>query len=83
MRVPLRRPVPVLAFGRMSGESTSEARELLVIEEADAWFEYLEAVRAHAASGRYDEVEPWAWARLAQRLRAIEAGRLELRPAAA
>jgi hypothetical protein len=67
----------------MSGENTSEAHELLVIEEADAWFEYLEAVRAHTASGDYDEVEPWAWARLAQRLRAVEAGRLELRPAAA
>ena len=43
------------------------AEELLQIEEADAWFEYLEATRAQSKS-RYAEVEPWAWARLSQRL---------------
>ena len=59
-----------------------EAEELLLIEEADAWFEYLEATRAQTAA-RYREVEPWAWARLAQRLRAIKARRAKLRPAAA
>jgi len=59
-----------------------EAMELLLIEEADAWFEYLEATRAQSAS-RYVEIEPWAWARLAQRLRAIKARRARLRPAAA
>jgi len=32
---------------------------------------------------RYKEVEPWAWARLSQRLRAIKARRAKLRPAAA
>ena len=48
-----------------------EAHELLLIEEADAWFEYLEATRAQSAL-RYKEVEPWAWARLTQRLRAIK-----------
>ena len=47
-----------------------EAYELLLIEEADAWFEYLEATRGQSAD-RYKEVEPWAWARLSQRLRAI------------
>ncbi len=36
-----------------------EAHELLLIEEADAWFEYLEATRAQSAL-RYKEVEPWA-----------------------
>ena len=46
-----------------------EAMELLLIEEADAWFEYLEATRGQTAA-RYREVEPWAWARLTQRLRA-------------
>jgi hypothetical protein len=58
-----------------------EAMELLLIEEADAWFEYLEATRAQSAV-RYVEVEPWAWARLSQRLRAIRARRGTLRPAA-
>ena len=61
---------------------TLEAQELLLIEEADAWFEYLEATRGQTVV-RYREVEPWAWARLAQRLRAIRARRTKLRPAAA
>jgi hypothetical protein len=59
-----------------------EAEELLQIEEADAWFEYLEATRNQSAV-RYREVEPWAWARLNQRLRAVRAKRAKLRPAAA
>jgi len=58
-----------------------EAHELLLIEEADAWFEYLEATRGQTL--RYKEVEPWAWARLSQRLRAIKTRRAKLRPAAA
>jgi hypothetical protein len=61
---------------------TREAYELLLIEEADAWFEYLEATRGQTAL-RYKEVEPWAWARLSQRLRAIRTRRTKLRPAAA
>ena len=59
-----------------------DAHELLLIEEADAWFEYLAATRAQTAA-RYGEVEPWAWARLSQRLRAIRTKRAKLRPAAA
>jgi hypothetical protein len=59
-----------------------EADELLLIEEADAWFEYLEATRAQSDL-RYKEVEPWAWARLSQRLRAVKTKRQKLRPAAA
>ena len=59
-----------------------EAHELLLIEEADAWFEYLEATR-NQTTVRYGEVEPWAWARLNQRLRAIRTKRSKLRPAAA
>jgi hypothetical protein len=59
-----------------------EAEELLLIEEADAWFEYLEATRAQSET-RYRDVEPWAWARLSQRLRAIRVRRAKLRPAAA
>ena len=53
---------------------TELAEELLQIEEADAWFEYLEATRAQSET-RYAEVEPWAWARLNQRLRAVRARR--------
>jgi hypothetical protein len=60
-----------------------ETQEALLIEEADAWFEYLEATQAEAGTGRYDEVEPWAWARLNQRLRAVDRKRADLRPAAA
>jgi hypothetical protein len=67
----------------MALENSREALEVLAIEEADAWFEYLEATRWHSESGRYDEVEPWAWARLNQRLRAVATRRDELRPAAA
>lgn len=59
-----------------------EAVELLMIEEADAWFEYLEATRGQSEV-RYGEVEPWAWARLCQRLRAITTRRAKLKPAAA
>lgn len=59
-----------------------DAYELLLIEEADAWFEYLEATRAQTAV-RYKEVEPWAWARLSQRLRAIRTKQSKLKPAAA
>jgi hypothetical protein len=59
-----------------------EAFELLLIEEADAWFEYLEATRGQSEL-RYKEVEPWAWARLSQRLRAVRARRAKLRPATA
>ena len=59
-----------------------EAEELLLIEEADAWFEYLESIRGQSET-RYGEVEPWAWARLNQRLRAVRARRARLRPAAA
>jgi hypothetical protein len=63
--------------------STEDVQEALLIEEADAWFEYLEATQAEVGTGRYDEVEPWAWIRLKQRLRAVERKRSGLRPAAA
>ena len=62
--------------------TTRDPHELLLIEEADAWFEYLAATRGQTPV-RYLEVEPWAWARLSQRLRAIRARRAKLRPAAA
>ena len=61
---------------------THDAEKLLLIEEADAWFEYLEATRSQTEA-RYQEIEPWAWSRLRQRLRTIRARRARLRPAAA
>jgi hypothetical protein len=67
----------------MLSESTREAHEALAIEEADAWFEYLESVRSHSHTGSYEEVESWAWARLSQRLRIVAVERDSLRPAAA
>ena len=64
----------------MSVIGNREAHELLQIEEADSWFEYLESTHGHSET-RYREVEPWAWARLQQRLRAIRARRTRLDPA--
>ncbi len=55
------------------------ALELLYVEVCDAWFEYLESTRYQGAH-RYDEVEPWAWKRLQQRLATIEARRDALAP---
>ena len=62
--------------------NTELAEELLQLEEADAWFEYLESTRGQSET-RYSELEPWAWARLSQRLRGVHARRARLRPAAA
>ncbi|MEO8290577.1 MAG: hypothetical protein ABI649_06230 [Gaiellaceae bacterium] len=67
----------------MSAEQTLPDHEALAIEEADAWFEYLEVTRAELRSGRYHEIEPWAWARLSQRLRAVKRKQTQLRTAAA
>jgi hypothetical protein len=58
-----------------------EAYELLLFEEADAWFEYLDSTRGQTAVP-YDEIEPWAWARLTQRVRAVRARRARLDRAA-
>ena len=66
----------------MTIEDSRDARAALAIEEADAWFEYLEATR-HAARNRYDEIETWAWARLEQRLVRVERSRSDLRGIAA
>jgi len=57
--------------------SDSELHELLLIEEADAWFEYADATKTEAGS-RYAEIEPWAWARLQQRLRLVRTRRARL-----
>ncbi len=66
----------------MRTEHELEAYELLLIEEADAWFEYLEATRGQTEV-RYQEIEPWARSRLNQRVRVIRTRRARLRPAAA
>ena len=50
----------------------------LAIEEADAWFEYLESTRGQPEP-RYGEVEAWAWARLQQRLRSVNTRRAKVR----
>ncbi len=52
-----------------------------MIEEADAWFEYADATRA-ASGAPYAQLEPWAWARLQQRLRDLRVRRARLAPAA-
>jgi hypothetical protein len=59
--------------------SNRETHELLMIEEADAWFEYADATKDQLGS-RYSEIEPWAWARLQQRLRAVRTRRSRLDP---
>jgi hypothetical protein len=61
--------------------SREDVRELLEIEEADAWFEYLCSTREAPASC-YANVERWAWARLSGRLRSIRARQAELVPVA-
>lgn len=50
---------------------------VLAVEEAAAWREYLDATRGQSPV-RYEEVEPWAWKRLMQRLVAIQARRRAL-----
>lgn len=50
-----------------------DAQARLATEEAQAWSEYLEATQS--VDGDYTEVEPWAWARLRQRLQSIDARR--------
>ena len=43
----------------MAPTGNREAHELLLIEEADAWFEYADATKGQLAT-RYAEIEPWA-----------------------
>ncbi|HEY4348903.1 MAG TPA: hypothetical protein VGM80_15075 [Gaiellaceae bacterium] len=60
--------------------SNTEVLELLLIEEADAWFEYADATKDERGA-RYADIEPWAWSRLQLRLRAVRARRARLEPA--
>ena len=61
----------------MGSTSSREAHELLLIEETDAWFEYADATKGQHGSC-YAEIEPWAWARLQQRLRIVRTRRSRL-----
>ena len=63
----------------MGLRANREAHELLWIEEADAWFEYADATQGEVGR-RYAEIEPWAWARLQQRLRSLALRRRRLGP---
>lgn len=55
-----------------------EELERLLIAEADAWCVYLDATRSiHGIE--YAVVEPWAWARLRIKLRAVERRRARLK----
>jgi 1-acyl-sn-glycerol-3-phosphate acyltransferase len=47
------------------------------------WPDFTEIPTREAPFLRYREIEPWAWARLTQRLRSIRRRRAKLRPAAA
>ena len=57
--------------------SDGELHEVLLMEEADAWFEYADATKTENGS-RYAEIEPWAWARLQQRLRIVRTRRARI-----
>lgn len=67
----------------MGREERLSEREELAIEEADAWFEYLEVTRAEVGSARYLEVECWAWDRLNERLWIVRRRRRSLERAVA
>lgn len=58
-----------------------DAQRALHAAEAEAWREYLGAIHGQAGQ-EYAELEPWAWARLASRLRSIRARRGWLRRSA-
>jgi hypothetical protein len=53
-------------------ERPRTARDLLAIATAQAWADYLDTTR-NLDGARYGEVEPWAWTRMQQRLRAVKA----------
>lgn len=53
----------------------------LAMDERAAWAEYLSDTRNQIAE-RYAEIEPWAWARLGARLKAIHTRRTKLQDAA-
>jgi hypothetical protein len=49
--------------------------EMLTIQEHDAWFEYLDScvkARDRRSGPQYEDIEPWAWSRLQQRLKDVK-----------
>lgn len=63
----------------MATLTPTRAKELLAVETAAAWREYLAATQGQPVA-RYEEVEPWAWRRLQAVLRAIQTRRRVLIP---
>jgi hypothetical protein len=63
------RPLTVMAT------NTTNLVAHALIEEADAWFEYLETTKG-IPEPSYSEVESWAWSRLQTRLRIIRRQRV-------
>lgn len=61
-----------------SKTARAQAERRLEAETAEAWHDYLERTRAQPET-RYDEIEPWAWSLLQQRLRQLAARRARLR----
>lgn len=51
------------------------------LDEVAAWAEYAEAIHAQTET-RYEQIEPWAWAKLQAKLKTIDARRGALRRAA-
>lgn len=62
--------------------SVEDSSRELAVAEAEAWREYLAAIR-DSGGDEYADLEPWAWSRLATRLRSIRARRGWLRRNAA
>jgi hypothetical protein len=52
--------------------AASKAARRLLRETVDAWHDYLERTR-DLDGRRYEEVEPWAWRLLRERLRTLAA----------
>lgn len=54
------------------------AVDVLAADLCAAWAEYLEST-GHQFTDRYEDIEPWAWARLQRRLKVIAARRKALK----
>lgn len=62
----------------MPKAATVTREERLLSEEAAAWSAYLDDTR-NVAGVAYEEVESWAWDRLARKLRSVAEQREQLR----
>lgn len=59
-------------------DAKQTARRLLDVEESRAWRDYLLDATRDLAEFRYEEIEPWAWARLQRALVQIGGRRARL-----